>query len=95
MHQVMLISCVFSLFVNASSQVNFPSDENIEIKIPVFFDYNNPKKGKSDISVISTTTDHRVRCVQLQTELFWKRSHCVGLLAKVIKFLAWIPDTQD
>lgn len=35
------------------SLVNIPSDETLEIEIPVFFDYNNPKKGKSDISVIS------------------------------------------
>ncbi|WP_158855941.1 hypothetical protein [Lunatibacter salilacus] len=53
MHQILLISWFLSLIVNMGSPVNFPSDENIEIKIPVFFDYNNPKKGKSDISVIS------------------------------------------
>jgi hypothetical protein len=35
------------------SPVNIPSDETLEIKIPVFFDYNNSKKGRSDKSVIS------------------------------------------
>lgn len=53
MYQILLISCFLPLFVNMDSPVNIPSDETLEIEIPVFFDYNNPKKGKSDISVIS------------------------------------------
>jgi pimeloyl-ACP methyl ester carboxylesterase len=53
MHQILLISWFLSLFVNIDQADDFLSCENLEIKIPVFFDYNNPKKGKSEISVIS------------------------------------------
>lgn len=71
MHQVLLISWFSSLIVNMGFPVNFPSDENIEIKIPVFFDYNNPRKGKSEISVISNNVfDAKKETIIVVTDVF-------------------------
>ena len=71
MHQVLLISWFLSLIVNMGSPVNFPSDQALEIKIPVFFDYNNPKKGKSDISVISLMPfDSEKETIVVVTDVF-------------------------
>lgn len=71
MHQVLLISWFLSLIVNVGSLVNFPSDETLEIKIPVFFDYNNPKKGRSEISVICLNPfDAKKETIIVVTDVF-------------------------
>ncbi len=71
MHQILLISCFLSLIENMGSPVNFPSDETLEIKIPVFFDYNNPRKGKSEISVISYNVfDSKKETIIVVTDVF-------------------------
>lgn len=71
MHQILLISWFLSLIMNAGSPVNLPSEETLEIKIPVFFDYNNPKKGKSNISVISLMPfDAEKETIVIVTDVF-------------------------
>jgi len=60
-----------SLLVTVDIPNGFLSDETLEIKIPVFFDYNNPKKGKSDISVVCLNPfDPRKETILVVTDAF-------------------------